>query len=125
MNLLNFALGGLEGGLTNSPLTPLVGIGGALLAGGALPGFSSGAGSAGGNRDSLVSALPDILSAVNSLSQAAGSASSGGGDMSGSLQLPSLPQMPAPAQSAPAPTDDNGQSNVVLQDSDADSAFIS
>jgi hypothetical protein len=130
-NLLNFALGGLTGALSGSPLqsltgSPLQGLSGLLGSaangqptGGALAGLVS--------RDGQMPELGAISSSINLLQQAASSLGSSSGGSSADAQqldLPPLPAMPAPAQPAAVPTDDHGQSNIVFSDSGADGSLI-
>jgi hypothetical protein len=134
MNILNFALGGLAGGLSGSPFAALTGVPIAML----LSHGSSAAGSAAlpvPARDSEIPNLADISSMVNLLAQAAGSQgadaqatgsqSAGATDSSAPLlNLPPLPPMPAPQKPSAVPTDDHGQSNIVFSDGDADGSLI-
>jgi hypothetical protein len=135
-NLLNFALGGLTGALSGSPLqsltgSPLQALSGLL--GNAANGQTAGGAAAGvGSRDDQMPELGSISSSINLLQQAAssqgsstsGSSADGSSADAGQLQLPPLPAMPAPAQPAAVPTDDHGQSNIVFSDSGADGSLI-
>jgi hypothetical protein len=69
------------------------------------------------SRDSAITDLSSISSAVNLLAQASGTQTTGGADAQ--LTLPPLPQMPAAASPPSVPTDDHGTSNVVFSDPEA------
>lgn len=115
-NFLNFALGGLVGGLAGSPLqsvlrSPLQGLTGSrgtAPLGGAQ--FSGVAGLL--SRDSQMPELAGLTSSTNLLAQAASDQPL--------LLLPPLAPMPAPAKAPAVPTDDHGQSNIVFADGATD-----
>jgi hypothetical protein len=130
-NLLNFALGGLTGAISGSPLQSLIGspIQGLTGPGNASP--TQGAGGLAGlvGRDGQMPELGDISSSINLLQQAANSlgasgASAGSDAGAQQLDLPPLAPMPAPAQPAAVATDDHGQSNIVFSDAGADGSLI-
>ena len=123
MNLLSLALGGLAAGSPNSVQTPLAMTPPALSS----SPLSSVTGPATqSNRDSGMSGLLDLSSAMNALQQAASTQGTGTTAASDStaLQMPPLPQMPAPAKAPSVATDDHGQSNVVFSDPDDDDGAL-
>lgn len=83
------------------------------------------------SRDDAIANLASTTGSVNLLAQAAGALGGSGasaGDTSASnglaLTLPPLPQMPPTPPDPTAPTGDNGKSNVVFSDPDADGDLI-
>ena len=129
-NLLNFALGGLTGALSGSPLAPLIGAPLAALTasktGHATGSASPATVSATPSRDSQIADLGTMSSSVNLLAQLASAiggtnASAASGEP---LSAAPAPPIPAPAKPAAVPTDDHGQSNIVFSDSDVDGSLI-
>jgi len=124
MNLLSLALGGLAAGSPDSPLSSSAVSAATSLFSGQSPVTALLSNASG--RDSGMSGLLDLSSTMNALQQAAAAQGAGSSAASGTpaVDLPPLPQMPAPAKPPDVPTDDHGQSNIVFSDADGDGTLI-
>lgn len=78
------------------------------------------------SRDAQLADLAERSSSVNLLATASNALAAGGAGSADAplLTLPPSPPMPAPAKPAATATDDNGQSNIVFSNADADGSLI-